>query len=671
MAGRSDLSRAWGPDPGSAWATEAASPSGRERLRWLAGELAARHGRGGSVMRMTFSSTLIVLIWMVFEMPFPAYAAYVVLLLCRTESATTLLAAAGSLAAITVSIVLVLIAYTLSAGNPALRIPLMGGFAFVGMYLSRRPALGPLIFLTGFLFVTSLTLVDDVPNLEGLTRLALWLWLVVAVPVLVVTLVEQIAAPPPLTYFRRRAAELFDQLTGCLAGRRGPSVPDIDRALADLQDSLRSAARVNTRVAAGSATLQHRLAVMRRMAAATNLASDGLMQPARQAIVAALERMTARLDTVSDGAGDAHGGVPADASPDAPHGNRVLRAERRREDLRFALKAALAVMLVYVAYNLVAWPGIRTAVVTCFFVALDSVGATVHKLTLRLAGALTGGLCAGLCIAFVLPHATDVGDLLLLMSAATALFAWVGTSSDRLAYAGLQAAFAFYIGVLQTYGPADDLTVLRDRVAGIVLGNVAMSLVFTTLWPVPIVRLARQELRRALKACATRLGRPPYGLGDDSLAPFGRARRLLELERFESFPGRADPPVPAAGFDALYRLFGALIVAEGLLGDLAGHEALHDRHARLSRWVSDFTSALADGRPLPVPPDDAASPGAPPPTLAPGPVPEPPCEPQASSDATSAQGHAALAAQALQCLRRQAREASDALRSPARRDAPA
>ena len=68
-------------------------------------------------------------------------------------------------------------------------------------------------------------------------------------------------------------------------------------------------------------------------------------------------------------------------------------------------------MVVYAVYTLLDWPGMRTSIVTCFFVALGSLGETVHKLVLRLSGALLGGLIAGLCIVFVLPHMTDIGQL--------------------------------------------------------------------------------------------------------------------------------------------------------------------------------------------------------------------------------------------------------------------
>ena len=178
---------------------------------------------------------------------------------------------------------------------------------------------------------------------------------------------------------------------------------------------------------------------------------------------------------------------------------------------QFALKTTLAVMVVYFVYTMLNWPGMRTSIVTCFFVALGSLGETVHKLVLRLSGALIGGLIAALCIVFVLPHMTDIGQLCLLIAVVSAGAGWVATSSELLSYAGLQIAFAFFLGILQGYAPATDLTVLRDRVAGIVLGNLVITLVFTLLWPESAtskLQSALTEARAAIDAVLKRSGDP-------------------------------------------------------------------------------------------------------------------------------------------------------------------
>ena len=67
---------------------------------------------------------------MVFEIPLPAYMAYIVLLLSRNEYIGTLISAAGGAIAATVGIVLSLLFFMADASEPALRIPLMAVSTF-------------------------------------------------------------------------------------------------------------------------------------------------------------------------------------------------------------------------------------------------------------------------------------------------------------------------------------------------------------------------------------------------------------------------------------------------------------------------------------------------------------------------------------------------------------
>src|SRR5262249_54646360 len=72
-------------------------------------------------------------------------------------------------------------------------------------------------------------------------------------------------------------------------------------------------------------------------------------------------------------------------SPPAPKEKRGLfvpDAFTNKDHVRFALKVALAAMTCYVIYSGLDWSGIRTAFITCIFVALESSGATIRKATL-------------------------------------------------------------------------------------------------------------------------------------------------------------------------------------------------------------------------------------------------------------------------------------------------
>ncbi len=276
-------------------------------------------------------------------------------------------------------------------------------------------------------------------------------------------------------------------------------------------------------------------------------------------------------------------------------------------------------MAAYVIYSGLDWPGISTAITTCFFVALGSLGETMHKLTLRLAGAAIGGLAAGLSIVFLLPAMTDIGQLCLLIAAASFVAAWVATSSELLSYAGMQIAFAFFLGVLQGYGPSTDLTVLRDRVAGILLGNVLVSLVFSVLWPASAIDRARRSLAEALGG----LGRL---LTDDDAASeagsrlavlraLGEARRFFAIGGFElrMLPGRASPgEIRDFSLDSLDRLAASVfvVIEQGAGADGAG--AGHRYDEAVATWLAAWAARLAAGGvPDPARPRAALPEGAP------------------------------------------------------------
>src|SRR5258708_10126651 len=157
---------------------------------WLREELAPRPGRSAAVARIAVSCACTVVVAMVFEIPLPAYMAYIVLLLSRDEYIGTLISAAGGAIAATAGVVLSLLFFMIDASEPALRIPLMAVSTFVGMFLVRTSALGPIAFLAGFILVLSQTLIDGIASTEALTRLVLWLWVVVVFPATLTTLID-------------------------------------------------------------------------------------------------------------------------------------------------------------------------------------------------------------------------------------------------------------------------------------------------------------------------------------------------------------------------------------------------------------------------------------------------------------------------------------------------
>src|SRR5262249_28730607 len=106
---------------------------------------------------------------------------------------------------------------------------------------------------------------------------------------------------------------------------------------------------------------------------------------------------------------------------------------------------------------------------------------------------------------------------------------------ERISYAGLQIGIAFYLAVLQGYGPTISMDTARDRTIGILLGNIVILAIFTTIWPVSVADVVRTNLARALEQLATLVG---WGARSSAEAAFGqaiaRARAVLVYDAFET-----------------------------------------------------------------------------------------------------------------------------------------
>jgi multidrug resistance protein MdtO len=634
-------------------ATLVSEPDARAPLlAFLARELAPREGRGLAVVHIAAATTLTVAIAMVFRIPLAAYMAYLVFLVSKDDRAATIITALGGTIAVTVAVFFTIGLSLIDLGDPAIRLPAMALITFLAMLSVRTFALGPVSFLAGFIVVTMQSVIDEVPSTEEFTRTALWLWVVVVVPVVITVLINLLFAPGASTVaergFRKALAELD------LALMRGEVVPHLARWRAILQPLIEKAQNGAEGHPRGAATSPAAISQLLDVLVILEQIPDPIPAHERERLSELVGQCLRALDQpgVAIGAAPVAAALPL-ATPgtaaslpalvaaedvlrglrDQIYASRAQKGHRAGHTARpmivadalsnpahwqFALKTTLAVMIVYAVYSMLDWPGLRTSIVTCFFVALGSLGETVHKLSLRLSGAIIGGLLAGLCIVLVLPHFTDIGQLSAL-TAVVALFAgWVATSSERLSYAGLQIAFAFFLGLLQTDAPATDLTVLRDRVVGILLGNIVITLVFSTLWPESAITRLRTALADAQRALAALLRAPAERAAarQRTVEALARAEQFETLSQFElsMLPGQTPPNTHMPNLHSVERLAAAAFI---VTSDPLTPAADASTASQIADWLDAAGRATAEKRaapPLPAfapLPADPGSPGAP------------------------------------------------------------
>ncbi len=564
-------------------------------LAFLRRELAPVPGRAIGTVRIVIACVVTLVLCMTLQVPEAHLSVWVALRVVSEEAGETLLFGVVALIALTIGLAGSLLLLTIAMDQAWLRFCLMAALAALGLFLRRTFVIGALGFVVGLVGTLIMTAPDFIPIPELVVRASLWLWPIFALGIAASVAVNLLIAPSDPAKLldeeldmRIQATE--DALTHLLEGSgRGttPSVGTLVTAgMARMLALLRSATIVHPSLRRRQGQLRALITLADRFVTAS-----AALELTSTAPLLAAERV--RLQRVADECGRvrqalATGRSPEHASPgsapppgaDDPvvhpalveleHVVNLLRSTLESEDvpaevaplaeprrlfvpdaltnpeyLRYALKGSLAVMICYLLQSAVDWPGIRTCIVTCMIVGLTSEGATIQKATLRLSGALVGALMGFLSILLLIPGMVSITSLVLLVAAGTAVAGWVNLGSARISYAGVQIAFAFFVCVIQGFAPNWHFDTIRDRLVGILLGNVVITLVFLYVWPVDALMALRRNLAAALRTTA-RLA-TVEGETEDAAAT-ARSTAALRAEADRSF-GAVQQSLEEAGFE--------------------------------------------------------------------------------------------------------------------------
>ena len=482
---------------------------------FLTRELRDAPGRANYTLRLTLSCAVLIMLFMTLHIPFLAVALIVVFYVSQPNVLMIKLVSVVFVLTVSVALGGVLLIIKWTYDYPLIRLVASVILFFCAIYLMRvLGKLGLAFFVVALAVIYAQTFPSMTSQSEILVRLLLWLWVAINTAILVTLLVNacfQQAFPgyqfkARLVVMLRQTARILSQPDG---GAPQPSFKEIAGQFNQLQSLYQQAARATPEIAASPQAWQSLMAAALRCYHLTALLQPGRdHSDARQQIARALNALADNLPSPT--AADIEPlMVPRDSDNSAilqeiagvlarlargetialPQGE-VEKAPLLLPDawsnpvyLHFALKTLLATLLCYVFYTAADWQGIHTIMLSCVIVAQPGLGATLQKTWLRIGGALLATLIALLLIVFVQPWTDSLSGLLAMTLPVFALAAWIAAGSERIAYAGIQIGFTFALAFLSWFGPLSNLTELRDRVIGILLGVLVSSIVHLYLWP--------------------------------------------------------------------------------------------------------------------------------------------------------------------------------------------
>jgi multidrug resistance protein MdtO len=507
--------------------------------------LAPQPGRLEMATRLAVICALTVLVVEIYQTPDQALSVYLVFFLNHADRTVSLIVNFVLLALVTVIIGFVLLIAMVVINDPMWRVVSMTAISIAILFVASASKLRPLGGTIALLVGYALDLLGTTPLGIGevATRSLLYAWLFVAIPVGISMIVNLLIAPPPRRLAERAIARGLELSAAMLR------VPDEDirsqfrehlrTRTAEAQKLLGLADREKTSTPADVAALKQAANSTTLLMSAIDVTDrnpeagfslpvtdylertfremSGILRAGRYPIRIGwyppqMERALTPLEAdilgvikeaISHFAEGPSSGNEVKEPKKEGGGFFAADAFTNPDPIHYALKTTAAAMFCYFLYSLLDWPGIHTAFLTCYIVGLSTAAESVEKLTLRILGCLAGAAAGYATMIFLMPDLTSITALMVVVFAGSMAAGYVSAGSERISYAGFQAAFAFYLCVIQGSSPAFDLSTARDRVIGILLGNFVAYLAFTNLWPVSIGKRIDPAIATLLRRLAT------------------------------------------------------------------------------------------------------------------------------------------------------------------------
>ncbi len=533
----------------------------RRELRASLSLLRPFPGRLEFAARLALICALTTLVVEIYQTPDPALTAYVAFFVMKPDRTTSVILSIVMVLLISIIIGLVILVSMAVIDQPAWRVASMAMISFGLLFLASASKLKPVGSIIALIAAYALDLLSKAQIGELATRGLLYAWLFVTIPASVSVIVNLFLGPPPRRLIERALAHRLALAAAMLRGpdhhKREAFAEALSEGTGELLTWLKLAGAEKTSSAEDIAALRqaaesivpilllvdmidrnpegmlpdslkgHIADVLDEMAS-----EDGApLSPSAAEILADMKEALARFTAapLPD--------LPPPSPEKAKGGFFLPDAFTNPEHVHYALKTTAAAMFCYATYTLLDWPGIHTCLITCYIVSLGTTGETVEKLTLRILGCLLGAAAGIAAIVFLMPNFTSIGALMAVVFVATLASGWVAGGSPRIAYAGFQIAFAFFLCTIQGSAPAFDMSIARDRVIGILFGNLVVYLVFSNIWPVTVAQRVDSgiaTLLRRLGAMATAVNRSRRcSLASEASAALGAIEQDIELAQYE------------------------------------------------------------------------------------------------------------------------------------------